>query len=171
MKTKLLTMLVLILAAISCGDEKNYYTEEIVNATNENSDFSGYYVLSGPDEDTYNCIRLTQKSESLVDVESECQSLLTTNPENGTVGQFPTISQSNVLIVNGELRFTRNLNYTSGNDIEEDKSGSNITGQRRTDVRIFFEDDLLKVNITVYGNSNNNNLNDIDAERSFTEIR
>ncbi len=113
---------------------------------------------------------MTEKAEGLVDLESDCQSLLTINPNNDSIGQFPSIVLSNLVVIEDKIIHTRNLNYTSGGDLEEDGNGSNITGSRRTDIVIEFVDDKLKLTIDVYENANNNNLNEIVASRVFNEL-
>lgn len=173
-------VLFLMTFLVGCGETDYIYLpgeeitteieKEIIVEPEQMQAFTGYFNLNGPS--TANCIYLDEKIENVVDIESDCQSLVSVNPENGTLGQFPRVSQTNLLIINGEIRFTVDLNYTSGNDIEEDVSGSNITGRRRTDFRIYFSDSgELKVNIKVYGSSNNNNLNEIVVNRTFTEIK
>jgi len=129
--------------------------------------FAGYYNLDGEGN---NCIYLDEKAPNVVDIESDCQSLTTLNPQNDTIGQFPRISGTNYLVTKGAVRFTRDLNYTSGHDIEEDVSGANILGKRRTDVVIEVVDNRMRLTISVYSNSNNNNLNWIVAKRVFNEL-
>lgn len=166
---KLLVITTLLMMS-SCGDKKYYneYVSEPDVAAPESPKFSGYFVLDGGSD--ANCIYLDQKAENVIDIESDCQSLVSVNPQNSTLGQFPTISASNLIVLDGAIRFTKNLNFTAGNDLEEDVSGANITGSRRTDVLITFEDSKLKLVIKVYKSANNNNLNEIIATRTFSEL-
>jgi hypothetical protein len=160
---KKLISLVMLVSLISCGDKVHNYAP-----TEEPRVFDGYFLLDGP-SDT-NCIRLTQKFEHLVDLESECQNLLTINPQNDTIGQFPRISATNLVVIDGEIRFTRDLNFTSGQDVEEDVNGSNITGRKRVDFLIKVVEGKLIMKISVFANQNNANLNEIVATRQFKEL-
>lgn len=171
---------VLVIGLIGCEDvryevhpekviEKEIIKEVPVEIEKEHEFlYAGYFNLDGPSD--ANCIYLDEKQPNVVDIETDCQSLVTINPENDTLGQFPSISASNLLVIDGEIRYTRNLNYSSGNDIEEDVSGSNITGNRRTDFLFQKVDNRLKLTIRIYKNANNNNLNYIVAERVFNEL-
>ena len=165
---KNLAITFLLFSTTACGD-KVYQSFEQAKVDQERLLFSGYFYLDGPDG-SYNCIYLDEKAEGVVDIETDCQSLVSVNPENGTIGQFPSVSATSLIVDDQKLRFTRNMNYTSGNDLEEDASGSNITGSRRTDFVIEFVDGRLSIQISVYANSNNNNLNYIVAKRTFKEL-
>ena len=163
----LFVFILVIVIVASCGKDNNYYID---SSSPENSRlfYSGYFLLDGPS--SVNCIYLDEKIENVVDIESDCQSLVTVNPKNNTYGQFPTITASNLQVINGEIRYTRNINYVAGNDIEEDDNGSNITGSRRTDIFIKFVNDKLRIRLDIYEQSNNNNLNEIVATRYFNEL-
>lgn len=152
----------------ACGDKNYYNASQVETSEGEYPRFAGYFNLDGASE--VNCIYLDQRADNIVDIESDCQSLVTVNPENGTIGQFPRITATGLLVQSGEIRFTRDVNYTSGNDIEEDVSGANITGKRRTDFIIRYVDDKLNLRIIVYNSANNNNLNEIVAVRVFNEL-
>lgn len=160
---KKLLLIITLLLTVACKDEVVY----IDNQGNP-VQFSGYFTLDGPSD--VNCIYLDEKNPGLVDIESDCQSLVTKNPQNNTLGQFPTITATNLIALGNEIRYTRNVNYSSGNDIEEDVSGSNITGNRRTDFLIKFVDEKLELTISIYRNANNANLNEIVATRVFKEL-
>lgn len=129
--------------------------------------FAGYYNLDGPGN---NCIYLDEKTPNVVDIESDCQSLTTVNPENDTIGQFPRITATNLNVIDGSIRYTHNLNFTNGHDLEEDVSGDDIVGSRRVDVILENIDGRIKITIKVYQNANNSNLNQIVAERVFNEL-
>lgn len=145
----------------SCGKEYVTYT-----TPDDGLSFDGQFYLSGSDA---NCITLNEIQPGVVDILSNCQSLVSENPENGTFGEFPRITRTNAFVQNGEIRFTVDLNYTSDNDIEEDESGSNITGRRRTDVVVKFNDNN-KLELTVDVWRDDNNINNVIASRVFTEI-
>lgn len=159
---------ILLVLIVSCGDK--VYTTVADHGVEPSEDrlFDGYFNLNGGSG--VNCIYLDEKLSNVVDIEVDCQSLVTVNPKNKSLGQFPTIAATSLFVINGEIKFTKNLNYTTGNDIEEDQNGSNITGSRRTDFRIYIKNDLLHLNIDIYKNSNNNNLNEVVASRKFREI-
>jgi hypothetical protein len=184
---KNLVCLFMLLVVIACQPEKkNYYNttiEEKVEETLEveqepevaeveeetvRREFSGYFNLSGPSD--ANCIYLDEKVENVVDIETDCFSLVTENPKDNSLGEFPAISGSNLVVRDDEIRFTKNVNYTSGNDIEEDATGSNITGSKRTDYRFYFKDDRLTLTIKIYDSSINNNVNEVIATRIFKEL-
>ena len=154
--------IVLALLLMGCGKESIQYVTEQSEPV-----IGGYYILDGPSD--ANCIYIANKSPTLVDIETDCQNLLTINPENNSIGQFPIISATNLVVLNNEIRHSRNISYTSGNDIEEDVSGSNITGTRRTDIFINMIDGKLRIKMSIYQNANNNNVNNIVAERVFNE--
>lgn len=165
-------LLVAFLFGITACDDKIYYQiqEQVKEEAEVKLPFSGYFYLDGPDN-TFNCIYLDEKQDGVVDIETDCQSLVSVNPENGTLGQFPSVSGTNFLVTKDrELRFTKNLRYTSGNDLETDASGSNITGTRRTDFIFKFVDYRLELTIIVYANANNDNLNAVVATRTFKEL-
>lgn len=163
---RVLSLLVLLSA---CGDDVTNY-QVVENAESQGRQaFSGYFQLDGGS--SVNCIYLDEKLPNVVDIESDCQSLVSVNPENGTLGQFPTITASGLLVINNKIELIRDLNYSSGNDIEEDVSGSNVTGRRRTDMIFSFDEDgKLNVEIKVYKNRNNDNLNEVVVERIFKQV-
>lgn len=149
----------------SCGKDYNYYE---INQETESR--SGFYYLDGPSES--NCIYLEEKFPGVFNLTSECQNLLTINPENDTIGQFPRITASNLLLNdNSDLIFSGTMNLTSGNDIEEDESGDNLTGRKRFDAKISFnQDNKLTLKISVYAENNFDNLNFIVVEREFKQV-
>lgn len=174
MKNLILALFLLNLVACT---EREYITtpekvvvteKEILVEKEHETIYSGYYNLDGASD--VNCIYLDEKFPNVVDLEIDCQSLVTINPENGTLGQFPVMTLSNLNVIEGKMRYTRNINYNSGNDLEEDVSGSNITGNKRTDFLFEVVDSKLRITISIYENANNDNLNEIVAVRVFNEI-
>ena len=173
---KQLVVISMMFGLVACDDtvyevqpEKVIEREVIKEIPQEHETlFAGYFILDGPSD--ANCIYLDEKIPNVVDIESDCQSLVSINPENNSDGQFPIITASNLPVIDGKIRYTRNITYTSGHDLEEDVSGSNITGSRRTDVLIEIVDDRLRLTLSIYENANNNNLNEIVAERVFNEL-
>lgn len=160
----ILTVLILSML-VSCSDDAEFIT---VVEEPKREFFQGYFNLQGPNG-AINCIRL-EEVDSKVTLDSDCFSLVTKNPKNGTLGQFPRFSIKDKIVINEELRIVLDVNYNSGHDIEEDSSGANITGTRRTDLLFRFIEGKLRLNIKVYANKNNNNLNFIVAKRSFKEL-
>ncbi|NVM46740.1 MAG: hypothetical protein HWN79_17675 [Candidatus Lokiarchaeota archaeon] len=157
-------ILIMLVVLIGCGDDHHYH---VSNNTTPQS-FDGYFLLDGASD--ANCVRFTQKTETLVDLETECQSLLSTNPENDTIAQHPVVALTNLIIINGKMIHSRNINYLSGHDIEQDVNGSNITGNHRTDFIFEFVDDKLKLTIKIFDDANNNNINKLVATRVFNEL-
>ena len=154
-------IILLLLLLMSCGKQTEYVTTEI------NNNLTGYYILDGGS--SANCIYISQKTENVIDIEADCQELVTVNPENNSLGQFPIITATNLIAVDRVVRYSRNLTYTSGQDIEEDVNGANITGSRRTDIVVDFSNDKMKLTISIYENANGANINEIVAERVFNE--
>lgn len=159
--------LLLALLVLGCGPEIKH--EYVTVAGNVDIKFEGYYYLDGGDG-AVNCIYLDRVAENIVHLDSDCQSLVSVNPENKSLGQFPRITNYSNVIIDNKIRFTKNVTYSSGNDLEEDVSGSNITGSRRTDVVIEHEAGKLKLTIKVYKAANNSNLNSVVAVRVFREV-
>lgn len=189
--TKFFVSLILALVVIACHDEETVFIKsepEVIEkevivevpeepavepevVEEESPSFEGYFSLSGSPSDV-NCIRLEETIEGLVNIDSDCFSLVSKNPENGTFGQFPSFTRRDIKVRDGKLLFFVDLNFSSStHDIEEDDSGSNISGRRRVDVEIFFdEDDRLVLRLFVYEGQNNGNLNDIVVRRTFREL-
>lgn len=159
----LFLVLVILALVTSCGKDTVVYTPQQVE---NDLIFDGRFYLNGSDA---NCITLNETQPGVVDILSTCQSLVSKNPENGTFGEFPRITRTNAFVINGEIRFTSDINYNSDNDIEEDVSGDNINGRKRTDVLIKFnENNMLELTLSVW--DGNNNINTVVAKRVFTEI-
>lgn len=155
---KLLSLL--FLGLLSCGSEHHYHQTQ--------SYPGGFFYLDGPS--SVNCIYLDEKAPNIYNLTSECQSLVTINPQNGTYGQFPTITATNLIVYESAIRFSRVLNFTSGHDLENDANGQNILGRRRVDIVVQFKQDGLEVKMDVYRNDNFDNLNEIVASRVFKEL-
>ena len=124
---------VLTLFVIACGEDitHQYRTENTYQTYEQPKSeeparqlFSGYFYLDG--ESTANCIYLDEKISGVVDIESDCQSLITINPEDKSLGNFPTLSQSGLLVVADQIRFSKNINYKSKDNVKEDISGDEV---------------------------------------------
>jgi hypothetical protein len=158
---KFIGLITLTLLIASCGDN-NYYN------VNKDENITGSYLLSGPSQ--ANCIRLQQRENGLIDVVSECQSLVTVNPENDTLGQFPVITAKNLMLFENKIVFTKNIKFDKNtHDVEEDVLGDNIEGKKRVDVLIEFKENILHLNIKVYDNADNSNINKVIVNRTFKE--
>jgi hypothetical protein len=64
------------------------------------------------------------------------------------------------------LYFTANVTY-GGGDLEEDISGSNITGRRRTDFIVKWIDSEVILTIKVYRDEINDNINAVVLNRTY----
>lgn len=159
MKSLILASLV-VLGLTSCGKEYVTTTQMVAQ------DFEGFYYC-----DNNSNIELVTDYNNSVIVESYGQSMNSVNPKNGTLGTHPTVSYRD-LVINGNklVIFPRNYNYSSStHDIENDTTGSNITGNKRTDVLFQLNNDKsLKVEFTIYSNAVNSNINSVIAKRTFT---
>lgn len=144
----------------SCGKTVKNYENVVVNENMQS--FEGeYYLVNG------GFIEIFQSQDSLY-ISSSGQLITTVNPENNTFGELPKIT-GEYKLNNNKVQFTRNLNYTSGMDIEEDTTGSNITGQRRTDISIELIEDKLQITYVIYSDRLNDNANFIVANRVITQ--
>ena len=145
----------------SCGSSNSkFYINEIV----ENKQlFEGRFYLSN---NSY--IELVEGSDDTVHILSSGQLLTVINPENNTYGEMPKLSGS-YKPLNGIIKFSKNLNYTDGHDLEEDVSGNDIKGVKRTDITIKYINNKLNIKIEIYSNKIGNNINYIIANRNLVE--
>lgn len=169
-----------LLTLISCG--RTYYNDRIVEVPSDPEviekeiivekeviklvaqEFEGKYIL------THNSkIELLQNYEGNLVVSSSDQLITTKNPKNGTYGTLPRFAGETDVYEGNIAHMTVNLNYTSGNDIEEDVSGANITGTKRTDIEISKIDGSLKIVVKIYDDRIGANENEIIAKRVFKE--
>jgi predicted transcriptional regulator len=161
---KVIVGLVLVLAA--CGKDGQYkvITETVIEAKAQ--DFEGvFYFEHG------SIIELVQSADGDVSILSQGQLLTSVNPQNDTFAQHPVISRTNEEVVNGKIAFSVNLNYTSGQDVEQDVSGANITGRKRTDVLIeLIEEGRIRIKLTIYSDQLNANANYVIATRIFEAL-
>ena len=115
--------------------------------------------------------------EFIADVEDKIhivtagQSIQSVNPANDTIGSHPIISGSDLPIVDGAIRFHKNVNYKSNtHDIEKDVGGD-IDGTKRTDYIIeMLESGRIRLTIKIYDNKINTNVNFIVAERVLESL-
>lgn len=125
-------------------------------------DFEGFYSFENNSQ-----LELVAGSDNEIHVLRDAQVLNTVNPENDTLGTFPIVTESGVEINNGALFFSKDLNYRDGNDLEEDVSGDNIRGRRRTDFTIEKTEIGVRMTVQIYANRSNDNLNFVVATRVF----
>lgn len=147
----------------SCGKVDKHYktvyeTDVVEKEVEVLQRFEGSFYMS---DNSF--IEFYQSDNSLL-ITTKNQLLTTINPINNTFGELPKLSGEYV-IVDNKVRFTKDLNYTPGNDIEEDSSGNDIRGKRRTDITIEFVDDRLQITYEIYANKKNDNVNYIVAKR------
>lgn len=173
----MLKMLIIVLLVFSCGKKTNYVkvkgdtTEvekivevEIEKIIEKSQEFEGYYYLKNN-----GFIELVANSRGDITVVTELQQILSKNPQNGTIAEHPRLYGSHIQIIDNKLKWTRNENYTSGQDLEEDVNGSNIIGQKRTDYTIELIDGKLKITILVWDDKIGNNINNVIAKRIIKE--
>ena len=168
---------VLSFVLVGCGkayrDTNNYITnvtnnpETIQNSTDSTlPDFAGVYRFAND-----SILEIKQSVDSDVTFETTGQFLQSVNPKNDTFGTHPSINKKDAEIHNNVVFFVQNFNYTSGQDLEEDDSGSNITGQKQTSVLLeLVEERKIRLTIKIYGDSMNNNPNEVVAKRVFESL-
>lgn len=110
-----------LLTMFACEEAKYYTPERVIERevikevpAEHKFLYAGYFNLDGGSD--ANCIYLDEKAENVVDIETDCQSLVTVNPENSTLGQFPSISANNLLVVDGRLKLTIKVYKNANND-------------------------------------------------------
>jgi hypothetical protein len=159
---KFLTFSALLLLLVSCNDNE-YLTVEQVNVV-ESQEFEGFYYCDNSSQ-----IELLVDFADRVTIETTGQSLNSINPKNGTLGTHPVIGDRDLLMNGNKLIINpRNYHYSSlSHDIEEDLSGNNITGHKRTDIEISKTDGGIQILIKIYAGAVNQNINNIIAERTI----
>lgn len=165
---RILLLALLGLALFSCG--KNHDSQIVYVPIDREvkvaQEFEGVFYF-----DNGSSIELVAAADTDVSILREGQLLTSVNPKNDTFAQHPVFSKNNVEIQNGSLHLSMDLNYTDGNDLEEDVSGSNIRGRRRTDISIEKRvDGGIRLTFTIYSDKLNSNANYIVAVRVFDSI-
>tara|TARA_R100001086_G_scaffold245229_1_gene175885 strand:- start:968 stop:1462 length:495 start_codon:yes stop_codon:yes gene_type:complete len=158
----LIASVLAILSFNSCGRKVNdYFYQQVVP-----QDFEGVYYF-----DNGGSIELLTASDGEVTILSQGQLLVSTNPQNDTFGTHPKFSAVGLEPQRNELRLVKDLNYNAGQDLEEDQTGNNITGKKKTEILIEMLDyGKLRITIKIYSDSINNNANYVIAVRTFTSL-
>ena len=169
MKQILLTLILLISA--SCGREViEHYPDvievpierEIIKQVEIDQLYEGRFAMPHG-----GYIELVQDADGEVSTIGSAD-LLSTNPQNDTIGEHPHFGFSNLKLLGGAIKFTRDFNYTTGGDLEEDVSGSNIHDRRRTDIELkMLDNGTLRVTVKIWDAATNSNINFIVAERTL----
>jgi len=85
-------------------------------------------------------------------------------------GRFTVSVLDNNCIYLLSYRYSQNHNYNSGNDLEEDLSGLNISGSKKTDYIVTFQNGQMRITILIYSSGINNNINSVIATREFISL-
>ena len=177
-----LTLLLISVNLISCINQPDNVTRRIKKETvvekeietktevvevekeNPNLAFIGNYISA----DGLSFISITVDADELIRIESTGQ-VLTTMNKNKTYGTHPVISVSRLNSKDGKiLILNRNNNYSSStHDLEADKTTSNITGNRRTDVVISKSEYGISINIKIFEGAVNSNVNKVILNRTI----
>ena len=156
--SKLLLLFTLLLLT-GCGSDIKIDTEEATYT------FEGVFSCNNG-----SYIELERDQYGKIRFDTSYQKLVSQNPRNDSFGTHPIISDSNLEVI-GKLLIIRSRNYnysSSTHDLEEDENGSNITGNRQTDLLVYLEKGDIVINIKIWDNAMNSNINEIVAERNFT---
>ena len=148
----------LILSSMTgCGDN-TYLRQEIV--IGNDLDATYFFPLGGS-------VEVSQDQYGRVSV-AMLDYITSINPENGTYGEHPKTNISDRFLTQDKtLYFSQNVNYNSG-DLEQDVSGANITGTKRTDFTYKWIGDKLELNIKIFNSEKNDNINSIILDRTYT---
>ena len=162
------TLLLVFLTA--CGTDTNYVyiDKEVEKEVLIAQDFEGIFKFDNGVSFSY--IELVASSDNEITILRDGQVLNSINPENDTLALHPIVTAENLEVVNGEVFLTRDDNYNSGQDLEEDISGSNIQGRKRTDYLIEKTDIGIRLTIKIYSERTNDNANEVVATRIFESI-
>ena len=150
-------LLVSMFIFTGCGENLEYVGVPV------QQQFEGLYRF-----DNGSSLELVAAHDGELSIIRQGQVLNTVNPQNNTLGTLPKFSGEGLEPLGNSVFFTRNYNYTSGNDIENDTSGANILGKKKTDVVIsLLSNKQVKVTVTIYANAVNSNINYVVATRTF----
>lgn len=163
-----------LLTLNSCGkrvEQIPVYVDKTIEVPVEvikevNQPFEGIYYFANNSQ-----LELVVDVQGLVEVRGSNQILISVNPDNQTLGEFPRIAQQGLLANGDIIFFTKNLKYDKNkHDIEKDEGGD-IDGQKKTDVKIeLLDDGRIRLTITVYANKINSNINYVVVTRVFESL-
>lgn len=166
-------ILFITLVLVGCGQDR-----PITNITNESTpatagneaptsfSFTGVFRFANDSQ-----IEIVQTVDGELNIVTTGQLMQSINPKNGSIGVHPVLSRVNEEVHNGVAFYVLNVNYTAGNDLEQDVSGSNITGSKQTTFKLYMSDErTLNIIIKIYNNSINNNPDKVVAERKFVSL-
>lgn len=162
---KFITVLAAMLFLVGCGDE--YLVTNHLPPTDDDISYEGVYFF-----EYGGVLELVESADGDITVIQGNQSLTSVNPEDDTFAHHPRIRGENLELHGDFLFLSRDENYSSSShDVEEDESGANITGKRRTDYLFeLLDDGGLKLTITIFSDRTNSNANYIHAVRVFTGL-
>jgi hypothetical protein len=151
----LIFLIICMLSFQSCGNNTEYRYL--------NQPFEGTYLM-----DNNSAIEMITGEDGEVTILTAGQLLVSINPKNETFGTHPKLNKTGLEPVAGVISFVKDMNYTSGMDLEEDVNGANIRGKRMTDVLIQqLPGDRIRITIKIYSDRIKNNPNFIVAVRVF----
>lgn len=160
-----------LLFLVSCGKtEYVVQTKEVPGPTTTvevpvAQDFEGVFYLP---HNGY--IELIQAEDGDVYFDTSYQSIVSKNKGPGagqnSFANHPSIG-GKYEVNNGVIFFGRDVDYKSSNqyDLEADSDGANITGKHYTTFKVEKVDDDIKLTITIYSGTKNDNLNWILTKR------
>ena len=158
---------------VGCGDDIMVYDKIIDNTIKQK--FEGIYEFEICNA-SLECInggniQIIQSDKDEIIVYNDV-ALTSVNPKNDTFSMHPKFNTQRIKVYGNSIYFSKDYNYTDGNDLEEDITGSNIRDKRRTDFLIEIdENDKLTLTIKIFSDRINNNPNEIDAIRIFKAKR
>lgn len=160
---KKLCLLAISLIFVSCGND-------VINPTIQTEfikqEWENVYFFENNSQ-----LEIVTGIDNELTILRENQYLTSVNPENGTLAMHPTISLSGIEPIGNKFTITRNVNYNDGNDLEEDETGRDIRGTKRTDFTFTLKDlGKIDLKIEIYCNKLYNNTNFIIATREFKSI-
>lgn len=172
-KLNLLTLLTLLALLGACGKRRTFVesvkevpgpTEIVEKEVPIARDFEGAYILQDN-----GFIELMENADGDITILRTNQELITVNPKNGTYATIPDISGEKFEVVNGKVIISRDVNYKDGSryDVEEDVSGSNVTGRRKTVYTFSKDGETLVLRVQIYANKSSHNINFIVADREL----
>lgn len=173
----IMLIIVLLGAFISCGKddgEGNHVTEvvkyievekEIESIVIQSQRFEGYYHLKNS-----GLIELMANYRGDVTVETTGQQIISINSFDKSTTEHPRIVGSDIQIINGALRWSRNENYTTGQNVKKDVDGTLVVGAKKTDYIIELISGKLKITIRIWNDKIGNTIHSLVSERTLKEI-